>query len=113
MKRIINILLCITLLYSTISCTELLNPGLRERGQQIPDNAKVTLYFGTSAEVATKASMAAEPGEDGIESIHVLVFNKEGILVETAKAIQFVPVETNGAAFRGSGSRGRFRNGNF
>lgn len=98
MKKIYPIICSIVLLLGSVSCTELLNPGLRERGQQIPDNAKVTLYFGTSAEVATKASMAAEPGEDGIESIHVLVFNKEGILVETAKAIQFVPVETNGAA---------------
>ncbi|MBQ5935071.1 MAG: hypothetical protein IJL68_03580 [Bacteroidales bacterium] len=100
MKKIFNIFFAIVFLLGAVSCVNPIEPNLRDLAgnQQIAENAKVTLYFGTSAEVATKASMAAEPGEDGIESIHVLVFNKEGILVEAAKASKFVPVVTNGAA---------------
>ena len=99
MKKIFNVAFTLAFVLVAVSCAELLNPNFRnETNQQIAENAKVTLYFGTSAEVATKASMAAEPGEGGIESIHVLVFNKEGILVETAKASKFVPVVTNGAS---------------
>lgn len=97
MKKIFNIFFAIVFLLGAVSCVNPIEPNLRDLAgnQQIAENAKVTLYFGTTAEVATKASMAEEPG---IESIHVLVFNKEGILVETAKASKFVPVVTNGAA---------------
>lgn len=100
MKKIFNIFFAIVFLLGAVSCVNPIEPNLRDLAgnQQIAENAKVTLYFGTTAYVATKASMAAEPGVDGIESIHVLVFNKEGILVETAKASKFVPVVTNGAA---------------
>lgn len=104
MKKILNIVLFAALVLGATSCTDLLDPSLRETGQQIPENAKVTLYFGTPAEVTTKADMASEPGANGIESIHVFVFNKEGILVETAEAVDqnnnptFGKVTVNGSA---------------
>jgi hypothetical protein len=95
MKKIINIVMFAALLLGVASCSELLDPSLRQAGQQIPENAKVTVFFGISSDIATKAEMADEPGVDGIETIHVLVFNKSGVLVETAEA-QKGAVTTNG-----------------
>ena len=96
MKKISNLLLSIILLWGAASCTDLLDPSLRNGGvQQIPEDAKVTLYFGTPAELSTKADMASEPT---IESMHVFVFNKEGLLVETAEADKFGKVTDNGPA---------------
>lgn len=93
MKRLFYIILSVVLFVGATSCTELLDPSVREIAQQIPNDAKVTLYFGTPAEVETKAEMASDPT---IESIHVFVFNKEGILVETAEADAFGKVTSNG-----------------
>lgn len=100
MKRIFSIAITIALLLGAASCTELLDPSLRQAEQQVPENAKVTLYFGIPGEVATKAD-AAMDSLPKINSIHVFVFNKEGILVETAEAKNengntFGPVTTNG-----------------
>lgn len=85
MKRL-YIAITIALLLGAASCTELLDPALRESVQQVPEGAKVTLYFGTPVEVTTKAADAPMAVDPTIKSIHVFVFNKEGILVETAEA---------------------------
>ena len=100
MKRIFSIAITIALLLGAASCTELLDPVLRQTKQQVPENAKVTLYFGIPEEVTTKAE-AAMDSLPKINSIHVFVFNKEGVLVETAEAKNengntFGPVTTNG-----------------
>ena len=95
MKRIFSIAITIALLLGAASCTELLDPSLRQAEQQVPENAQVTLYFGIPGEVATKAD-AAMDSLPKINSIHVFVFNKEGILVETAEAENFGKVTTNG-----------------
>ena len=95
MKKIFSIVFSIALLLGAVSCTDLLDPSLRQTGQQVPDDAKVTLYFATPADVVTKApgDMASDPD---ITSIHVFVFNKDGILVETAEAKN---AETGAATF--------------
>lgn len=97
MKKIFNIILMAALLLGAYSCTDLLDPSLRGlgRNQQLPENAKVTVYFGVPEEVTTKADMAAQPS---ISTMHVFVFNKIGVLIETAVAKQLGSVTTNGAA---------------
>lgn len=97
MKKIFHIILMAALLLGAYSCTDLLDPSLRGLGrdQQLPENAKVTVYFGVPDEVNTKADMAALPN---ITTMHVFVFNKIGVLIETAVAKQLGSVTSNGEA---------------
>ncbi|MBR3408453.1 MAG: hypothetical protein IKG86_06400, partial [Paludibacteraceae bacterium] len=97
MKKIFNIILMAALLLGAYSCTDLLDPSLRGlgRNQQLLENAKVTVYFGVPEEVTTKADMAAQPS---ISTMHVFVFNKIGVLIETAVARELGSVTSNGEA---------------
>ena len=97
MKKIYHIILMAALLLGAYSCSDLLDPSLRGLGrdQQLPENAKVTVYFGVPDEVNTKADMAALPN---ITTMHVFVFNKIGVLIETAVAKQLGSVTSNGEA---------------
>ena len=62
MKKILFYIVFSAILIGAASCTDLLDPSLRNGGvQQIPEDAKVTLYFGTPADVETKADMASDP----------------------------------------------------
>ena len=83
MKKIFNILVSTALLLGATSCTKLLDPSLRNGAQAIPDGVTVTVGFCVPTEIATKGAMADDPA---IERIHVLVFDKDGILVQTAEA---------------------------
>lgn len=83
MKKILNILLSVSLLLGATFCTEPLNPDVRNGKQQIPEGATVTVGFGVWEEVATKGAMADNPS---IEKIHVLVFDEYGILVQAKEA---------------------------
>lgn len=95
MKKLYNIVLVAALLLGASSCTNLLDPSLRGLGrdQQLLEDAKVTVYFGVPEEVTTKADMAAQPS---ISTMHVFVFNKIGVLIETAVARKLGSVTTNG-----------------
>ena len=95
MKKIFNIVLSAALLMGVASCTDLLDADLRDVEQQIPEDATVTVCFGTPSEIATKADMALTPT---IESMHVFVFNKVGVLIEAVPARAFGQVTTNGSA---------------
>lgn len=84
MKKIFSIVISIVLLLGAVSCTELLAPELREVKQEIPEGATLTMGFRVPTEVATKASrMASDPD---IESIHVLIFDEEGTLLQVREA---------------------------
>lgn len=95
MKRIFSIVLTLALLLGAASCTNLLDQNLRVPAgvQQIEEGAKVTLYFSTPEEVKTKADMAALPN---VTTMHVFVFNKVGLLLETAEAKYLGNVTSNG-----------------
>lgn len=95
MKKFFNIVLSAALLMGLASCTELLDEELREKGQQVPEDATVAVYFGTPTEIMTKADMATVPT---IESMHVFVFNRVGVLIEAKQARAFGPVTANGTA---------------
>lgn len=74
----------IAFLLGAVSCTDLLDPSLRNVGQVIPEGATLTIGFGVPAEVSTKAAtMASDPT---IESIHVFVFDEAGTLLQVRKA---------------------------
>lgn len=95
MKKLFHIVFATALLLGAAACTDLLDPNLRGLGrtQQVPENAKVTLYFSVPEDVKTKADMAELPS---ISTMHVFVFNKVGMLIETAKAKQLGSVTANG-----------------
>lgn len=95
MKKLFHIVFATALLLGAAACTDLLDPNLRGLGrtQQVPENAKVTLCFSVPEEVKTKADMAELPS---ISTMHVFVFNKVGMLIETAKAKQLGSVTANG-----------------
>ena len=95
MKKLFHIVFATALLLGAVACTDLLDPNLRGLGrtQQVPENAKVTLCFSVPEEVKTKADMAELPS---ISTMHVFVFNKVGMLIETAKAKQLGSVTANG-----------------
>ena len=95
MKKFFNIVLTAALLMGLASCTDLLDAELREQEQHIPDDATVEVYFGTPSEIMTKADMASVPT---IESMHVFVFNKVGVLIEAKQARAFGKVTANGVA---------------
>ena len=97
MKKIFNIAIFAALLLGAAACTELLDPNLRETTEsQIPEDARVTVCFGAEPEIATKArNMASDPQ---IESMHVFVFSKVGVLIEAVPARSFTAVTTNGPA---------------
>ena len=95
MKKFFNIVLSAALLMGLASCTDLLDAELREQEQQIPEDATVEVCFGTPSEIMTKADMATVPT---IESMHVFVFNKVGVLIEAKQARAFGKVTANGVA---------------
>jgi hypothetical protein len=83
MKRFLIVFSSLVILLATASCTDLLDPSLRDAMQVISEDATMTIGFGVPAEVSTKASMASDPS---IESIHVFVFDEEGTLLQVRKA---------------------------
>ena len=94
MKKIYNLILTATLLLGAVACTEQLAPTLPEE-QVIPADARVAVTFGIPTDITTRASMANEPT---IESLHVFVFSKVGVLIEVVPARSFGAVTTNGTS---------------
>lgn len=84
MKKINKLILISAFLLGMSSCTELLvaEKHIQEK-QQIPENAQVLVTFGVPTEVKTKA-LEEKPV---ITSMHVFVFDHDGLLVEAKKAI--------------------------
>ena len=83
MKRIIPILSIVALLAS-VSCEKQIGLIDGSSGKELPQDATLTIGFGIPEEAKTKADMADDPT---IESIHVLIFDKEtGVLLQTCKA---------------------------
>ena len=86
MKKILYSALMAAWLLGVLSCTDLLDPKLRNLSdvrQDIPEGATLTLAFSVPTEIATKAAMANDPD---IETIHVFVFNEEGTLLQVRPA---------------------------
>lgn len=94
MKKINNLILAAALLLGAVACTEHLTPTHPEE-QVIPADARVAVTFGVPTDIATRASMANEPT---IESLHVFVFSKVGVLIEVVPARSFGAVTTNGTS---------------
>lgn len=92
MKKIYNLILTAALMLGAVACVEHLGETLPEE-QVIPADARVSVVFGVPAETATRADMANEPT---IESMHVFVFSKVGVLIEAVPARRFGNVTTNG-----------------
>lgn len=93
MKKIYGIAITLALFLVAVSCTELLDQKQRDMGQIIPEGATLTIGFGVPVEVPTKAtSMTHLPK---IESIHVLIFDGEGTLLQVRKAITGSSVTDN------------------
>ena len=94
MKKIYNLILTAALMLGAVACEEELAPNLPDE-QVIPEDARVTVTFGVPAEITTRAAMANEPT---IESLHVFVFSKVGVLIEAVPARSFGAVTTNGVS---------------
>ncbi len=94
MKKIYNLILTAALILGAVACEEELAPNLPDE-QVIPEDARVTVTFGVPAEITTRADMANEPT---IESLHVFVFSKVGVLIEAVPARSFGAVTTNGVS---------------
>ena len=92
MKKIYNLILTAALILCAVACVEHLGETLPEE-QVIPADARVSVVFGVPSETATRADMANEPT---IESMHVFVFSKVGVLIEAVPARRFGNVTTNG-----------------
>ena len=92
MKKVVTyIVLSVLLVMGAASCVEPL-PEWQEPVPEIADDALVTLTFGAPAEVSTKA-LGEKP--QNLESMHVFLFNKDGMLL-VAKPARFVSVTDNG-----------------
>lgn len=94
MKKIYNLILTAALILGAVACEEELAPNLPDE-QIIPEDARVTVTFGVPADIDTRANMANEPT---IESMHVFVFSKVGVLIEAVPARSFGKVTTNGVS---------------
>lgn len=92
MKKIYNLILTAALILGAVACVEHLGETLPEE-QVIPADARVSVVFGVPSETATRADMANDPK---IESMHVFVFSKVGVLIEAVQARSFGKVTTNG-----------------
>lgn len=98
MKKFIYIFFA-ALLLGAVSCTDLLDANLRNLGQQLPEDATLTVGFNTPTQLSTKAM-----GEDpDISSMHVFVFidngtDGNGTFLEMKQAKELGIVNRNTAA---------------
>lgn len=84
MKKILSLAIPIALALGFVSCQKESGLAGKEFQQELAPDATLTIGFGIPEEAKTKADMAADPT---IESIHVLIFDKEtGVLLQTCKA---------------------------
>ncbi len=84
MKKIISLAIPIALALGFVSCQKESGLAGKEFQQELASDATLTIGFGIPEEAKTKADMADDPT---IESIHVLIFDKEtGVLLQTCKA---------------------------
>lgn len=98
MKKIFHFILIAAILCGATACTDLLDPNLRNGGKQlVSEESLVTLTFGVPDQVSTKA-LGEKP--TAITSMHVFLFNENGILLAAKPAKDFGSVSDNGANHR-------------